>query len=58
MCMIQVVSVWATGGNHIVSGKSILVDTAGARFTNLNEVFCAGSPAQKHILTYNRLEVD
>lgn len=52
MCMIQIVSVWATGGNHIVRGKSILVDTAGASFTKiLHKVFCAGSPAQEHVLT-------
>lgn len=51
MYMIQIVSVWATGGNHIVRGKSILVDTAVARFKNYMEVFRAGSPAREHILT-------
>lgn len=51
MCMIQVASMWATGGNHIVRGKSILVDTAGASFEILNKVFRAGSPAREHILT-------
>lgn len=49
--MIQIVSVWATGGNHIVRGKSILVDTAGARFEIFNKVFRMGSPAREHILT-------